>query len=158
MKRTAFSSVTSTGKGHSLRILRYRKSVLAAALTVILILFTSHGAAAQPDNDKWHFSITPYLWAPNIDGTLSFDTPQRLSASPNVEVGPNSYLENLDFAVMLAAEVRKKRWSVFTDLIYLDFSSEKSTVKSANFIGPGVFPRRPLWKSVQDWTQELSLL
>ena len=57
-------------------------------------------------------------------------------------VGPNSYLDNLDFAVMLAAEMRKKRWSVFTDLIYLDFSSEKSTAKSVNFTGPGVLPNR----------------
>ena len=29
---------------------------------------------------------------------------------------------------MLAGDARKGRWSVFTDLIYLDFDSEESTV------------------------------
>ena len=87
------------------------------------------------DGVQWHFAITPYLWLPNVDGTLAFDIPPGLNVSPNVEVGASDLLENLDFAVMLAAEVRKKRWSVFTDLIYLDFSSEESTVKSVQFGG-----------------------
>ncbi len=52
MKRTAFSIITLAGRGHSLRVLKSRKGVLAIALTVILILFMSHGAAAQPDEDK----------------------------------------------------------------------------------------------------------
>jgi hypothetical protein len=104
--------------------------VLTATLITILILFIGQSATAQPDDGKWQFSITPYLWAPNIDGTLNFDAPASGIGRPNVETGPNDYLENLDFAVMLAADVRKKRWSVFTDLIYLDFSAEKSTVKS----------------------------
>ena len=36
---------------------------------------------------------------------------------------------------MISGEVRKERWSVFTDVIYLDFASEKSSVKSINFGG-----------------------
>ena len=37
--------------------------------------------------------------------------------------------------MMIAGEVRKDRVSVFTDVIYFDFSSEKSSVKSINFGG-----------------------
>jgi hypothetical protein len=85
--------------------------------------------------DKLQFEVTPYLWAPNIEGTLTFDIPPGSNASPNVEVGPVDYLEALDFALMLSGEVHKRQWFVFTDLIYLDFSSEKSTVKSVNFTG-----------------------
>lgn len=116
------------------------------ALTVVLILFMSHGAAAQPDDGKWHFSITPYFWAPSLDGSLGFDVPitrAAVIASPNVDVGVSDLLEALDFAIMLSGEARKKKWSVFTDLIYLDFSSEKANVKSVNFTGPGISPRRP---------------
>jgi hypothetical protein len=54
-----------------------------------------------------------------------------------MKVGPNDYLENLDFALMINGEVRKARWSVFTDVIYLDFSNEKSKVKSIDFINIG---------------------
>jgi hypothetical protein len=37
--------------------------------------------------------------------------------------------------MMVSGEARKDRWSVFTDFIYLDFSSEKSAVKSIDFGG-----------------------
>ena len=51
------------------------------------------------------------------------------------EVGPNDYLEALSTALMISGEVRKERWLAFTDFIYLDFSSEKSAVKSIDFGG-----------------------
>ena len=51
------------------------------------------------------------------------------------KVGPNDYLENLSMAVMISGEVRKDRWSMFTDFIYLDFSDEESTIKSIDFGG-----------------------
>ena len=35
------------------------------------------------------------------------------------------------------AEARKGRWSVFTDVIYLDFSDDDSKVKSIDFIDGG---------------------
>ena len=145
MKRATFSIITLAGRGYSLRVLKSRKGLLAIPLTVILILFMSHGAAAQPDDDKWQFSITPYLWAPTIiNANLGFDIPPSaiVLASPNVDIG-SDFFENLDFAFMISGEVRKKKWSVFTDLIYLDLESENTTVKSVNFMGPGVLPRRP---------------
>jgi len=114
-------------------------------LTVVLIFFMSHGAAAQPDDDKWQFSITPYFWLPtSVDGNLGFDIPPRAIAiaGPNVGIG-SDFLENIDFALMLSGEARKKKWSVFTDLIYLDLSVEEATIKSVNFRGPGLIPRRP---------------
>ncbi len=144
MKRTAFSIILLAGRVRFSRSIRFPHCVLTATLITILILFMGPGAAAQPDDGKWQFSITPYLWAPNIDGTLNFDAPASGIAEPNVETGPNDYLENLDFAVMLAGEARKNKWSVFTDLIYLDFSAEKSTVKSVDFLVPNPFtPKQP---------------
>jgi hypothetical protein len=139
MKRTPFSIETSTGKGHSLRILSYRKSVLAAAFTLILILFMSHGAAAQQDDDKYHFTITPYLWLPSIDGSVSYTVQPRAAiaglARTDVEVDADDILDALDFAFMVSGEVRRSKWSLFTDLIYLDLSAENSDVKSVQFLG-----------------------
>ena len=57
---------------------------------------------------------------------------------PEVEVGPNDYLEALNMVMMISGEARKGRWSVFTDFIYLDFSNEESAVKSINFGGTQV--------------------
>src|ERR1043165_738338 len=85
--------------------------------------------------EVWTFSVTPYLWLPNINGTLKYAIPPGGGARPEVDTGPNNYLENLSFALMLAGEARKGKWSAFTDLIYLDFDKEGSTVKAVNFGG-----------------------
>jgi hypothetical protein len=100
-----------------------------------LALCGPHSATAQTPGDEWKFSITPYLWLPNIDGTLKYSIPPGATGSPEVQVGPNDYLEALRFAMMISGEVRKDRWFAFTDFIYLDFSNEESSVKSINFGG-----------------------
>ncbi len=107
MKRTAFSIILLTERIRFLRSFKFPHCVLTTTLITLLIVFMGQGAAAQPDNSKWQFSITPYLWAPNIEGTLNFDLPSGSNASPNVDVGPVDYLEHLDFALMLSGEVRK---------------------------------------------------
>jgi hypothetical protein len=115
---------------------RFRLITLASLAA--LILCGPLGTAAQTPGDEWKFSITPYLWLPNIDGTLKYNVPPGLSGSAEVETGPNDYLENLDLAFMISGEARKSRFSVFTDVIYLDFSNEDSSVKSINFGGTRV--------------------
>ncbi len=106
-----------------------RHAVIAATLAALLLLAPLH-ANAQADGDQWRFALTPYLWLPNVDGTLKFSVPPGAGGSPSVEVGPNSYLENLDFALMLAGEARRGNWAIISDLIYLDFSNEDGAVKS----------------------------
>jgi hypothetical protein len=97
------------------------------------LLIISQGIWAATDDLK--FEVTPYIWLPNIEGSLNFDTPSG-GDGLNIETGPNDYLESLDFAIMLSAGIRKNRFSVFTDIIYLDFSSEKSRVRSIDFLAP----------------------
>jgi hypothetical protein len=112
-----------------------RSSLITLATLAALALCGPLSAAAETPGSQWTFSITPYLWLPNINGTLKYSIPQGASGSPEVQVGPNDYLENLNLAFMISGEVRKDRWAVFTDVIYLDFSSQKSGVKSINFGG-----------------------
>lgn len=102
----------------------------ALAVTLAGFAFGSLPAAAEPvAGDQWAFTVTPYLWLPNINGTLKFQLP-NLNASAGVETGPNDYLENLDFVLMVSGEARKDKWSIFTDLVYLDFSKADSKVRS----------------------------
>jgi hypothetical protein len=112
-----------------------RARILTLATLAALALCGPLNAAEQTPGNQWTFSITPYLWLPNVDGTLKYQAPSGSSGSPEVQVGPNDYLEALKFAMMLAGEVRKDRWAVFTDVIYLDFANEKGAVKSINFGG-----------------------
>jgi hypothetical protein len=110
-----------------------------AGIVVAAVLMLAPGlpayAAQEGDGGNWQFSLTPYLWLPSIDGTLKYSVPPGAGGSPEVKFGPNDYLDNLNFALMLKGEARKGDWAIFTDVIYLNVSGEKGSVKSVG--GPG---------------------
>jgi hypothetical protein len=118
---------------------RHRAVTVMFLLTAIFtVIFTAPAQAQSVEPiDQWKFSITPYLWLPNVNGTLKYNIPPSTGGggSPEVEAGPNDYLQNLEAVMLLSGEVRKERWSVFTDIIYLGFANQKSSVKEINFGG-----------------------
>jgi len=111
-----------------------RATALKAGLSVALTgasLAAALPAAAQVDpfDGSWHYSVTPYLWLPNVNANLSHDFPRLQTDQLKTEIGPNDYLENLEFGLLVTGEVRKGRWSAFTDLIYLDFGNQDTKVR-----------------------------
>jgi hypothetical protein len=121
--------------------------IAALAAAAILVPFL---AGAQTKGDQWNFAITPYLWLPNVDGTLKYSAPPGTGGGPEVQVGPYDYLENLKFAMMLSAEAHKKEWGIFTDIIYFNFQSENSSVKAIDF---GLTTRNPISSSLDAGTK-----
>jgi hypothetical protein len=111
--------------------------VLLAAITTAIFSAPAQAQSTAPTN-QWTFSVTPYVWLPNVNGTLKYSVPPGASGSPVVETGPNDYLQNLQAVIMLSGEARRDRWSVFTDVIYLSFGDEDSSVKAVNFGGTSV--------------------
>ena len=101
------------------------RALLRGLLAAAILLTTLPVEAEQP-SDGWTFAVTPYLWLPNVDGTLKYSAPPGGGGGPEVGVGPSSYLENLSAAFMLSGEARKGKWSIVSDLIYLDFENERS--------------------------------
>jgi hypothetical protein len=95
---------------------------------------------AQAQSGAWKYSLTPYFWLPNVNGTLKYSLPPGAAGSPGVETGPNDYLENLSGVLMLAGEARNGPWAVFSDLIYLKFDSEESSVRTVDFVNVGSNP------------------
>jgi hypothetical protein len=79
---------------------------------------------------QWHYSLTPYAWFPNINQTLQINTRLGGGKTVNVEVKPDSYLSDLEFALMGAFEARKGDWAVAMDLIYNDFSDQAGKIKT----------------------------
>jgi hypothetical protein len=122
-------------------MLKRRKRIVPCMVLLALILAAIFTVSAQAQSaapaSPWTFSITPYLWMPNIDGTLNYSAYPG-GGGPSADVGPNDYMEALTTALMLSGEVRKGRWLAFTDLIYLDFSDESSAIQSVNFGGSAV--------------------
>ena len=102
-----------------------------------LALLAPLGAAAQPDAPPWKFSLMAYLWVPSVDGKLNYGPPPAGGGSANMSVDADTLLDNLAFAFMIYGEARKGRWFVSTDVIYLDLSGAKSTVRSVD-LNPGL--------------------
>lgn len=104
-------------------------------------------SAAEDSTSAWQFSLTPYLWAPSMSGTLRFNPPPGSTGSPTVETGVTNYLQNLEAAFMISGEARRGDFAIFTDVIYVDFGGEHATVKSVS--GPAGLVEVPLNSSTQ---------
>jgi hypothetical protein len=108
-------------------------SAIASAALYCLAATAQAQAADSPD--AWHFAVTPYLWLPNINGTLTFNPPA--GGGPGVEIGPYDWLEHLSGMLMIAGEARRGPWAVLADFVYLDFNDQRSRVKEVDFdLGP----------------------
>ncbi|MGH6951800.1 MAG: hypothetical protein ACREH4_13070 [Vitreimonas sp.] len=112
------------------------KTVTALALAAAASVAFASPAVADEDR----FSVTPYIWLPTVEGDLRFTIPPQDPDGPeffpNVRVGPNDYLENLEGVFMIAAEARFEPVSVFTDFIYLDFSRDAARLLSIDRVTP----------------------
>lgn len=78
------------------------------------VIAKAHG---PPHAAGWQFQIAPYLWASGVKGTVGV-----LGRTADVDISFREILENLDFALMLPAELRKGRWGIAGELIYLKLS------------------------------------
>ncbi len=106
---------------------------------VLLALCSVAHADGPAQGDAWTFSLKPYLWLPNVNGTLKYEIPPGSGGGPTVDLA-NYILQNLSLALMISGEARKGDWAVATDLVYLDVSSQNSNVKSADFAFGGRVP------------------
>jgi hypothetical protein len=104
----------------------------AIAVIALLTLTTQRPLHAQDSSTSPRLSIqlTPYIWLPTIDTTAKDPVPGGGTATTTVSVGPGELLSKLDFAAMLAGEMRYDRFSLLTDIMYLKASSLSSRIKS----------------------------
>jgi hypothetical protein len=127
-----------------------RKTLIALAMAALAAPLP---VAAQTSGGGWSFSVMPYLWLPSIDGALRFGPPPPGGVSANVGTDPDSYLDSLDFALMLTGTARKDRWVLGSDLIYLHFSNTDAKVKSVDHnLGRARSPCRPRPVRRSAWT------
>jgi hypothetical protein len=122
----------------------------AACAAAIALAFAAPAWGQQPvgASDAWRFSLTPYIWLPTLNANISYPLPGGgtggggtggQDGSLGTEIGPNDYLTNLDFALMLTAQARRGPWSLMADYIGLRTSGQGSTVKDFT-IGGTVLP------------------
>ncbi len=97
--------------------------LLSSALCGSMLLST----AAQADgtlSDDWQYKAAIYLWGASIGGdtTVQSDAQDAISQA-DLGISFDNLLDNLDMAFMGSFEARKGKWSIITDLLYLDISA-----------------------------------
>jgi len=108
---------------------------------ILFFALQATAANAQIPEERWTFSVMPYIWLPAVDGTLHYSTPAG-GGSPSVSMSPDTWLKGLDMAFLISGEARKGRWLVATDFVYLDLGIDTSRVESVDFsVGAGRLAR-----------------
>ena len=102
---------------------------------VMLWLWSAQTPAlsAAEESGKLNYSIQPYLWLPTLEADLKFSAPNGTTGEPEVSVDPDDYLENLDAAVIVSTDIRKGKWLLAADFVYMEVSSSDSSVRSIDF-------------------------
>ena len=114
-----------------------RSHGLIGAFIAAFLAMPLHSAAQAP-TDRWTFSVQPYVWLPGLDAQLRYGPPPAGGSGANVSIDTDGVLDALNFFAMVQGEARKGRWSIFGDLIYVDFGKQDSQVRSVDFNpGPG---------------------
>jgi len=86
----------------------------------------------------WIFNVTPYLWLPTITADLGANTPRGGTVDTTVSADIGAILNHINFGMMGGAEARYDRFTVMTDLLYLNESLTTSNTHLSSFNpGPG---------------------
>jgi len=121
-----------------------RRAVKVAVLVLVAVVLVVYGAianAAEPKlDDNWHFTLIPYVWVPGVTGKMNISPPQSFSSSlssssGDIDISSGSYLKNLTFAAMLSMELEKGRWSLLSDIVYINFNNDNRTANFPNLPG-----------------------
>ena len=97
----------------------HKKILLSlAAVSAFLSFFNSALAAEELSpitkvSDEWRFTVTPYLWAPGIKGTLNFADGLVKTA----DYSSSNILSNLKTGGMIAGEAHYGNWGVIGDVV-----------------------------------------
>lgn len=102
-----------------------KNSVTGFAAGAMLLATAMPAAAEEMNSDKWEFGAQIYLWGAGIGVTTA--------EGDDIDISFSDLIKNLDMALMTTLAARKDKWTLLSDIVYLDVSgSDKST---ANIIG-----------------------
>jgi hypothetical protein len=90
--------------------------------------------------DKWRFTVSPYVWMINTDATI---TAGGIKADAHSSF--SDILSNLDFSGQVHFEAHKGKWGVFFDPTYLKLSSHADSPS---------YPNRDISVKFEQWLVE----
>ncbi|NMJ40248.1 hypothetical protein GWK16_03290 [Roseomonas sp. JC162] len=125
----------------------FRRMLMATAAAGLLAVAGAMPAHAQGADQRsgWAFQVALYAWLPTFNGTFNYQLPTGLGGNATVRADSNDYLSDLNFAAMIAGEARYDRFSVITDLMYVDLGAGSSRIDSIN---QAALPANPIGTTV----------
>ena len=108
-------------------MIRFGRTVFARLSmfsALALIFVPAAGAQTQPANpadDGWHVSFSPYLWFAGIHGTVG-----AAGQEASVHASFGDIFSQLNIGLMTAAETRHNRVVMPVDFIWMNLSDEKT--------------------------------
>jgi len=113
-----------------------RKSIFILPLAFLMMTFLlSTGALAQKpasETESWQFGLSIYGWFPDISGETAFTQP---GGSSEFKIDFDNILDSLEFALMGTFDMRKGRWGILTDAIYMDAGNSQTGTREATIGG-----------------------
>jgi hypothetical protein len=88
----------------------------------------AQSSSAAAPGEAWQWRAAIYGWFPRLDARSNVQTPS--GSRVDVDIGPDRYLSNLEFAFMGTLEARKGPWSFVGDAIDMNFAQSRSHVTS----------------------------
>lgn len=101
--------------------MRYALHLVTGCLTGMALLSVTEARAADAEDDRWQFQLTPYVFAAGLEDTLGVR-----GVEADVDVDFSDILDHLDLALMGAFEARRGRWGILFDGLYTKLSGEAS--------------------------------
>lgn len=98
--------------------------------TLLLSMVRSLHAANAADSETLQTNATLYVWLPSMGGDLKYNV-----GNGSATVSGSDILNALNMAFMGALEFRKGKWSLLTDVVYLDLGADK--ISSVGLPGGG---------------------
>ncbi len=115
--------------------IKVTSAILRTALGIVATI-PAVSLAAESPSDDWQWAVTIYGWLPDITGDTHFPAaPGGPTDGPSIDISGGDILDALEFAFLGALEVRKGRWGVATDVIYLDMGATKSNTRNLSVGG-----------------------
>lgn len=113
----------------------------AAAVCVLAACPALAQVAAVPPTQAaqgWTFAVAPYAWLPTITTTYSYEAPRRGTVTNSISAGIGQYLTHINFAAMTEGEARYGRFTIMSDIVYLNASLTNSRDHFSQIdFGPG---------------------
>ena len=97
---------------------------------MMALLASTAALAQQPssETDSWQFGVSIYGWFPDVAGETAFTQP---GGSNEFKIDIDDILDNLEFTLMGTFDMRKGRWGILTDVIYMDVGGSQTATREA---------------------------